>query len=78
MKVGDLVMYKYNPRVMALVVDISPGGACLDLLQVSGQEWATIRRGFNPKIAADAFIPAKDGERQAYIKKWMNSQIHDA
>ena len=79
MKVGDLVMYKFNPRVMAIVVDIYPNpqhsSPLPDLLQVSGQEWFVIERGINPMLKADAFTTAKDGDRQAYLKEWANRQI---
>ena len=77
MKVGDLVMYKFNPRVMAIVVDMYPqphGRPCPDLLQVSGNEWFIIKRGINPMLTTDAFIAGKDGDRQAYIREWVNSQ----
>jgi len=78
MKVGDLVMYKFNPGVMAIVVDMHPqshGRPYPDLLQVSGQEWFIIKRGINPMLTTDAFTVAKDGDRQAYIEPWANSQI---
>ena len=79
MKVGDLVIYKFNPRVMAIVMDIYPrqhGRPCPDLLQVSGQECFIIERGPNPMYTTYAFVVASDGDRQPYLKKWGNSQIH--
>ena len=78
MKIGDLVMYKFNPRVMAIVMDMRAqrhGRPCPDLLQVSGQEWFIIERGINPMFRTDAFTAAKDGDRQAYLKEWANRQI---
>jgi len=80
MKAGDLVMYKHNPLVKAIVLGVKKrdphsGGMAMmvDLLQVAGLDhWPFIRSGLDPRITADDWMVVEDDEQ---LKEFFNRQI---
>jgi len=76
MKRGDLVMYKGNIEVMAIVTDMRNRGDRFEvnLLQVSGKEWFTIPIGFGTMYRSRDFIVCEK-DRKAQMAGLLSRQI---